>query len=184
MIAFRAWATTFPISSRSALTSGAAAHRAATTGLARVAAVPGATSGPADVVAAGGVDLLIDERHEARVHDAANQIGNVAGAIDMGQGATEWATRSRVTFDSVEEQLADLWTGARANVATVDGENVYSRAGLIETVADLMAVAVPVNANGEIYSVALAGPVHRMEGGLKRHAKLLLELRAVLEDHT
>ena len=52
-----------------------------------------------------------------------------------------------------------------------------------ETVADLMAVAVPVTANGETYSVALAGPVHRMEGTLKRHARLLVELRASLEDH-
>ena len=52
-----------------------------------------------------------------------------------------------------------------------------------ETVADLMAVAVPVTANGETYSVALAGPVQRMEGALKRHAKLLVELRATLEDH-
>lgn len=51
-----------------------------------------------------------------------------------------------------------------------------------ETVADLMAVAVPVITNGETYSAALAGPVHRMEPALKRHAKLLLELRASLED--
>ncbi len=46
-----------------------------------------------------------------------------------------------------------------------------------EIVADLMAVAV----NGETYSVALAGPMHRMDGALKRHAKLLTELRATLE---
>ena len=52
-----------------------------------------------------------------------------------------------------------------------------------ETVADLMAVAVPVAASGEIYSVALAGPMQRMEGALKRHAKLLVELRAALENH-
>ena len=50
-----------------------------------------------------------------------------------------------------------------------------------ETVADLMAVAVPVELNGETYSVALAGPMQRMEGALKRHAKLLLELRTTLE---
>ncbi len=49
-----------------------------------------------------------------------------------------------------------------------------------ETVADLMAVAVPVEANGEIYSIALAGPTNRMNGELKRHAKLLTELRAKL----
>jgi hypothetical protein len=29
--------------------------------------------------------------------------------------------------------------------------------------------------------VALAGPMQRMEGALKRHAKLLLELRTTLE---
>lgn len=51
-----------------------------------------------------------------------------------------------------------------------------------ETVADLMAVAVPVELNGETYSVGLAGPMHRMEAALKRHAKLLVELRSVLED--
>ena len=50
-----------------------------------------------------------------------------------------------------------------------------------ETVADLMAVAVPVAMNGETYSVALAGPVQRMEGALKRYAKLLAGLRATLE---
>ena len=50
-----------------------------------------------------------------------------------------------------------------------------------EIVADLMAVAVPVAVNGETYSVALAGPMHRMDGALKRHAKLLTELRAALE---
>ena len=51
-----------------------------------------------------------------------------------------------------------------------------------ETVADLMAIAVPVELNGETYSVALAGPMQRMEGALKRHAKLLVDLRATLED--
>ena len=50
-----------------------------------------------------------------------------------------------------------------------------------ETVADLMAVAVPVDVNGEIYSVALAGPTHRMDRRLKRQVKLLTELRAKLE---
>jgi IclR family transcriptional regulator, acetate operon repressor len=50
-----------------------------------------------------------------------------------------------------------------------------------ETVADLMAVAVPVAVNGETYSVALAGPMHRMDGALKRHAKLLTDLRIALE---
>ena len=50
-----------------------------------------------------------------------------------------------------------------------------------ETVADLMAVAVAVTLSGETYSVALAGPMHRMDSALKRYAKLLVELRAALE---
>ena len=41
--------------------------------------------------------------------------------------------------------------------------------------------AVPVAVNREIYSVALDGPMHRMDGAVKRHAKLLTELRAALE---
>jgi len=50
-----------------------------------------------------------------------------------------------------------------------------------ESVADLMALSVPVAVNGETYSVALAGPMHRMDGALKRHAKRLTDLRATLE---
>jgi len=50
-----------------------------------------------------------------------------------------------------------------------------------ETVADLMAMAVPVPVSGETYSVALAGPMNRMESALKRHAKLLTELRVSME---
>jgi hypothetical protein len=42
-------------------------------------------------------------------------------------------------------------------------------------VTELMAV------NGETYSIAVAGPMHRMDGALKRHAKLLTGLRAALE---
>jgi DNA-binding IclR family transcriptional regulator len=52
-----------------------------------------------------------------------------------------------------------------------------------ETVADLMAVAVAVTLSGETYSVALAGPMHRMDSALKRYAKLLVDLRAALEYH-
>lgn len=52
-----------------------------------------------------------------------------------------------------------------------------------ETVADLMAVAVPVALGGEVYSVALAGPMQRIELAQKRYVKLLLELRATLEGH-
>ena len=52
-----------------------------------------------------------------------------------------------------------------------------------ESVADLMAVAVPVTVTGETYSVALAGPMHRLDSALPRYAKLLVELRATLEGH-
>jgi IclR family transcriptional regulator, acetate operon repressor len=53
-----------------------------------------------------------------------------------------------------------------------------------ENIADLMAIAVPVSVNGETYSIALAGPMNRMEGEAKRHAKLLTELRATVERET
>ena len=43
-----------------------------------------------------------------------------------------------------------------------------------------MAVAVPVEVNGEVYSIALAGPMNRMDGALKRHAKLLADARMAL----
>jgi DNA-binding IclR family transcriptional regulator len=65
-----------------------------------------------------------------------------------------------------------------------DLEQAHARGWYVtrgETVADLMAVAVPVAASGETYSIALAGPMQRMEGALKRHAKQLSALRAVLE---
>jgi DNA-binding IclR family transcriptional regulator len=53
-----------------------------------------------------------------------------------------------------------------------------------ENIADLMAIAVPVSVNGETYSIALAGPMNRMQGEAKRHAKLLTELRATVERET
>jgi DNA-binding IclR family transcriptional regulator len=66
---------------------------------------------------------------------------------------------------------ADLEKGKERGWYLTKGENI----------ADLMAIAVPVAVNGETYSVALAGPMNRMEGEAKRHAKLLTELRASVE---
>jgi IclR family transcriptional regulator, acetate operon repressor len=66
---------------------------------------------------------------------------------------------------------ADLEKGKERGWYLTKGENI----------ADLMAIAVPVAVNGETYSVALAGPMNRMEGEAKRHAKLLTEMRAMVE---
>ena len=111
------------------------------------------------------------------------------------------AERERRHFVEVPKQIARAMKapGWAAHLAGVDADSVTSRAALEadleqgrargwyvthgETVADLMAVAVPVELNGETYSVALAGPMHRMEGALKRYTKQLIELRAALEEH-
>ncbi|HUX25118.1 MAG TPA: IclR family transcriptional regulator C-terminal domain-containing protein [Burkholderiales bacterium] len=81
----------------------------------------------------------------------------------------------RVTSRTITSRAA-----LAADLAQAQARGWYVTRG--ETVADLMAVAVPIELNGETYSVALAGPMHRMETALKRHAKLLVELRAVLEE--
>jgi DNA-binding IclR family transcriptional regulator len=81
----------------------------------------------------------------------------------------------RVTSRTITSRAA-----LAADLAQAQARGWYVTRG--ETVADLMAVAVPIELNGETYSVALAGPMHRMEIALKRHAKLLVELRAVLEE--
>jgi len=80
----------------------------------------------------------------------------------------------RVTSRTITSRAA-----LAADLAQAQARGWYLTRG--ETVADLMAVAVPIELNGETYSVALAGPMHRMETALKRHAKLLVELRATLE---
>jgi len=88
--------------------TGTAAFGAASTGVARVAALSGATAGAADVVAGGGLDLVIDEDLEATVHEIADDVSTVAGTADLAHGITEWTTRTPVTFDTIEEQLAAL----------------------------------------------------------------------------
>ena len=136
--------------------TGLAAYGTASTGVARVAAMAGVTSGAADVVVAGGVDLLVEERYEAAVHETANEIGNVAGAIDLGAGAGEWATRSSVTFDSVEEQLAALSEriSRQKQLRHLKGSPLHRRGGYFDDPADAQRVLDAVHdGSAEVFGI-------------------------------
>jgi len=101
------------------------------------------------------------------------------GGLDAGTRAEVLAGMkfSRVTSRTITSRAA-----LEADLAEGGARGWYVTHG--ETVADLMAVAVPIAPVGEIYSVALAGPMQRMQRAVKRHVKLLLELRAQLEIQT
>jgi hypothetical protein len=136
--------------------AGVAAYGTASTGVARVAAVAGATSGAADVVAAGGVDLLIDEQYEASVHDMANEIGNVTGAIDLGLRAGEWASRTPITFDSVEDQLAALSEriSRQRQLRHIEGSPLYRAGGYFDDPADAQRVLDAVHeGSAEVFGI-------------------------------
>lgn len=50
-----------------------------------------------------------------------------------------------------------------------------------ENVPDVMAVAIPVTVNDEVFAIAVAGPMHRMAPRADRHGALLLEAQRGLE---
>lgn len=53
-----------------------------------------------------------------------------------------------------------------------------------ENVIDVMAMASSVALKGEVFGVAIAGPLHRMEPALARHARLLLAaMRRIGREH-
>ena len=122
--------------------AGVASHATASTGVARVAAIAGATSGAADVVAAGGLDLIIEERYEATVHEVAEEISAVTGAVDLGHTGGEWATRRSATFDSVEEQLAALSdrVSRQKQLRHLSDSPTYRHGGYFDDAADAQRV--------------------------------------------
>jgi hypothetical protein len=122
--------------------TGFAGYGTATTELGRVAAIAGVTAAAADVVAAGGVDLLIEEEDEARIHEVANEIGTVLGAVDFAHEATEWTARRMATFDTVDEQLAALSTtiSRQKQLRHLEGSDMHTHGGYFEEVADAQRV--------------------------------------------
>jgi DNA-binding IclR family transcriptional regulator len=75
------------------------------------------------------------------------------------------------TFTSVQALEEDLRAGAARGWQYVEGENV----------PDVIAIAVPVNLNGEVYALVVTGPMHRMRDDVDRHVPALVEARIQLE---
>jgi DNA-binding IclR family transcriptional regulator len=75
------------------------------------------------------------------------------------------------TITDADTLLAELDAIARTGRATTRGENVV----------DVMAIATPVQLGNETCAIAVAGPVHRMESQIAKHAELLAMTRAEIQ---
>jgi IclR family transcriptional regulator, acetate operon repressor len=65
----------------------------------------------------------------------------------------------------------DLRDGLSRGWQYVEGENV----------PDVVAIASPVNLNGEVYALVVTGPIHRMKERVETHAQALIEACCNLE---
>ncbi len=89
---------------------GVDAYAVATTALGRSAAAAGVTGGVADVIAAGGVDLLVPEDRERTVREAANVVGAVTGAWETTADGAEWLASRMTRYERLDDQLDALST--------------------------------------------------------------------------
>jgi hypothetical protein len=89
---------------------GVDAYAVAATALGRSAAAAGVTGGVADVVSAGGIDLLVPEDREGTVRDVSNVIGAVAGAWETTYGGGEWLASRMTRYERLDDQLDALST--------------------------------------------------------------------------
>jgi len=83
----------------------------------------------------------------------------------------------RVTEATITDRnllLADLEHGRRQGYSVTTGENV----------ADVMAVATTVRLGGDVYGIAIAGPVHRMTDNLAGHVSALKAASTVIMEMT
>lgn len=71
--------------------------------------------------------------------------------------------RTERTITDRDRLVEDLESSAEHGYAVTRGENV----------PDVMAVAAPVRLGGDLYAVAIAGPMHRMEHRFEEHRRLL-----------
>lgn len=82
---------------------------------------------------------------------------------------------ARVTTATITDRsalLANLERGRESGSFVTIGENV----------ADVMAVATTVRLGGDIYGIAIAGPMHRMESSLTPHVSALTAACATIAD--
>lgn len=78
------------------------------------------------------------------------------------------------TLTSATQLKSNLQQGRKRGYFSTRGENVV----------DVMAVAAALPLENEVLGVAIAGPLHRMEPALARHAELLLAaVRRIAKEH-
>lgn len=83
----------------------------------------------------------------------------------------------RVTAATITDRsalLANLEHGRKQGYFVTMGENV----------ADVMAVAATVRLGGDVYGIAIAGPIHRMKSDLTKHVSALSAACATITDMT
>lgn len=120
-------------------------------------------------------------RYAARVGDLkplhSSAVGKaLLGTVDDAErrrllGRLDLVRVTPTTVTSRRALTADLAAGHARGWYVTRGENV----------PDVMAVAVPVTLNDEVFAIAVAGPMHRMAPRADRHGALLIEARRGLE---
>jgi IclR family transcriptional regulator, acetate operon repressor len=78
--------------------------------------------------------------------------------------------RTKTTITSKSALIEDLAATSRCGFAVTRGENV----------ADVAALALPFRLHGDLYAIAIAGPMQRVNLHLERHRRHLLALGADL----
>jgi len=121
-------------------------------------------------------------RYTARAGDLkplhSSSIGKaLLGALDLPELADmlKHLTLDRVTKTTITDRdalLANLDRGRKLGYFVTMGENV----------ADVMAVAATVRLDGDVYGIAIAGPIHRMENDLAHHVSALRAACAAISD--
>ena len=121
---------------------GMAGYATASTSLGRAAAFAGVTSGAADVVAAGGVDLLLEEEYEDLVHEVAEDVAELALAVDVSHSVGEWSAERLMRFATVEEQVAALSDriSDQRQLRHIAGSASYENGGYFDDLADAQRV--------------------------------------------
>lgn len=85
-------------------------------------------------------------------------------ALDAWFGSRKLQRVTRNTLVSAAQLKSNLQQGRKRGYFVTRGENVV----------DVMAVAGTLVLDNEVFGIAIAGPLHRMEPALTRHAELLL----------
>jgi IclR family transcriptional regulator, acetate operon repressor len=96
------------------------------------------------------------------------------GELDDWLGSHSLERVTARTLTRAAELKSNLQQSCKQGYFVTRGENVI----------DVMAMASSIALKGEVFGVAIAGPLHRMEPALARHAELLLAtMRRISREH-